>query len=305
MKKLKHTRLGAVIIALLALMLVAAGCASEDSSGDDESSNGGGGDKTVTLGIIGSWTDGKSTAYLWKNILEKEGYTVEIKDIADAAPLYTGLAKGDIDVYPSAWSDATHKSYMDKYGDDLTDLGTYYDNAKLTLAVPTYSDLESIEDLKGKGAEFDGKIIGIEPGAGLTKITKENVIPDYDLGDEFKLVESSTASMLTELKKATDDKKEIVVTLWRPFWANSEFPVKDLEDPKGALGESEGLHEMANKDWAADNPEVADMMGKLKLDDQAYGDLENMVVNEFGEGKEEEAIEAFLEEHPEVEESLK
>lgn len=47
---------------------------------------------------------------------------------------------------------------MEKYGDDIEDLGKYYENAKLTLAVPEYSELNSIEDLVGKGGEFDGKI---------------------------------------------------------------------------------------------------------------------------------------------------
>ena len=67
--------------------------------------SGGGGrqQRPVTLGFIPSWTDGLSTAYLWKDLLEESGYTVEIAEITDAAPLYTGLAEGDIDVYPSAW----------------------------------------------------------------------------------------------------------------------------------------------------------------------------------------------------------
>ena len=60
------------------------------------------------------------------------------------------LANGDVDIYPSAWPEVTHKQYMDEYGDQLEDLGAYYDNAKLTIAVPSYSNINSIEDLKGK-----------------------------------------------------------------------------------------------------------------------------------------------------------
>ena len=54
---------------------------------------------------------------------------------------------------------------------------------------------------------------------------------------------SSTPAMLTELKEAIDAEEDIVGDAWRPFWANNAFPVKDLEDPKGALGEAEGLHD--------------------------------------------------------------
>ncbi|MFI2486735.1 glycine betaine ABC transporter substrate-binding protein [Promicromonospora kroppenstedtii] len=279
-------RIGAAALALgLGLSLTA--CASGDESGGD-------GDKTITLGIIPSWTDGLSTAYLWKNILEEDGYTVEITEINDAAPLYTGLAEGDIDIFPSAWPEVTHAAYMDEYGDDLEDLGTYYDGAKLTMAVPEYSELQSIEDLIGKSADYDGKIVGIEAGAGLTKATQEQVIPEYGLDEDgWTLQTSSTPAMLNALDEAVQAEEDIVVTLWRPFWANNTFPVRDLEDPKGALGEAEGLHELATAGFSEEFPEVAEMIGKAKLDDEQYGSLEDQVVNEH-EGDPAAGVEAWL-----------
>jgi glycine betaine/proline transport system substrate-binding protein len=266
-------RIGAATAALT-LTLGLTACGSGEQSGD-------GGDQTITMGIIPSWTDGLSTAYLWKNILEQDGYTVEIEEINDAAPLYTGLAEGDIDVYPSAWPEVTHKSYMDEYGDDIEDLGAYYDDAKLTMAVPEDSDLTSIEDLVGKSADYDGKIVGIEAGAGLTKAVQEQVIPQYGLDEDgWELQTSSTPAMLNALEEAVDAEEDIVVTLWRPFWANNTFPVRDLEDPKGALGEPEGLHELATAGFSEEFPEVAEMMANAKLDDEQYGSLEDQVVNQ-------------------------
>jgi len=300
MKK-KFTALAAFgAVASLAL----AGCASGGAGGTGGTGGGdtGGdtGDKgTITLGFLPSWTDGLSTAYLLENKLEEIGYNVEMKTLTDAGPLYTGLAQGDVDIYPSAWPEVTHASYMEEYGDDIEDLGAYYDDAKLTIAVPEYSDLTSIEDLKGKGAQFDGKIIGIEPGAGLTKATTA-MLPEYGLDSEYELVTSSTAAMLTELKKATDAEQDIVVTLWRPFWANNAFPVKDLEDPKGAMGEPEALHFLGTKGFSEEFPEAAELIAGIKLDDEQYGDLEDLVVNEYGEGKEREAIAAWLEKYPDV-----
>jgi glycine betaine/proline transport system substrate-binding protein len=293
-KFLAITALGA------AATLALAGCSGDGmggTGGGSGSGSEGGGDKgTITLGFLPSWTDGLSTAYLLQDQLEKIGYTVEMKTLTEAGPLYTGLAQGDVDIYPSAWPELTHKSYMDEYGDDIEDLGAYYDNAKLTIAVPEYSELTSIEDLAGKGAEFGGKIIGIEPGAGLTAQTQK-MMPEYGLDGEYELVTSSTAAMLTELKSATDAEKDIVVTLWRPFWANDAFPLKDLEDPKGAMGEAEALHFLGTKGFAEEFPEAAELIEKIKLDDEQYGALEDLVVNEFGEGKEAEAVDAWLEEH--------
>lgn len=293
-KFLTITALGA------AATLALAGCSGDGmggTGGGSGSGGEGGGDKgTITLGFLPSWTDGLSTAYLLQDQLEKIGYTVEMKTLTEAGPLYTGLAQGDVDIYPSAWPELTHKSYMDEYGDDIEDLGAYYDNAKLTIAVPEYSELNSIEDLAGKGAELDGKIYGIEPGAGLTAQT-QSMMPEYGLDGEYELVTSSTAAMLTELKSATDAQKDIVVTLWRPFWANDAFPVKDLEDPKGAMGEAEALHFLGTKGFAEQYPEAAELIEKIKLDDEQYGSLEDLVVNEYGEGKEADAVDAWLEEH--------
>jgi glycine betaine/proline transport system substrate-binding protein len=274
-----------------AASLALAGCSGDGMGGTGSGSDGGdagSGDKgTITLGFLPSWTDGLSTAYLLQDQLEKIGYTVEMKTLTEAGPLYTGLAQGDVDIYPSAWPE---------YGDDIEDLGAYYDNAKLTIAVPEYSELTSIEDLAGKGAEFDGKIFGIEPGAGLTAQTQK-MMPEYGLDGEYELVTSSTAAMLTELKSATDKNEDIVVTLWRPFWANDAFPLKDLEDPKGAMGDAEALHFLGTKGFAEEFPEAAELIEKIKLDDEQYGSLEDLVVNEYGEGKEADAVDAWLEEY--------
>ncbi|KQR48613.1 glycine/betaine ABC transporter substrate-binding protein [Microbacterium sp. Leaf161] len=283
-----------------AASLALAGCASDGAGGTTEFGGGGGGSTgekgTITLGFLPSWTDGLSTAYLLQDQLEKIGFTVEMKTLTEAGPLYTGLAQGDVDVFPSAWPEITHAEYMATYGDSIEDLGTYYDNAKLTIAVPEYTDIDSIEDLASAGDQFGGKIFGIEPGAGLTAQTQK-MMPEYGLDSSYELVTSSTAAMLTELKSATEKKEDIVVTLWRPFWANDAFPLKDLEDPTGAMGEAEGLHFLGTDGFAEEFPEAAELIEKIKLDDAQYGSLEDLVVNEFGEGREAEAVDAWLEEH--------
>lgn len=295
--KLRGTvRAVAAVTAALVLSLGLAACGSDDEKGGGDGKASG----TITLGFIPSWTDGLSTAYLLENRLEELGYEVKMQTLTEPAPLYAGLAQGDVDIYPSAWSEFTHKSYMDEFGDKIEDLGAYYDNAKLTMAVPEYSKLQSIEDLKDNADALDGRIVGIEAGAGLTKTVQEQVIPQYDLAGDFKLITSSTPAMLAELKKATDAQKEIVVTLWRPFWANSAFPVRDLEDPKGALGDSEGLHFLATKGFSDKYPDAAKLIESIQLDDEQYGSLEDMVVNEYGEGKEAEAVEAWLKANPDA-----
>lgn len=315
-KRLRTT----LIAATAALGLVLAGCGSDDDGGDDAATGGGdatgtsadggetttaaeggGGDcSTVILGYIPSWTDGLSTAWLLDNMLTEAGYTVEHQELNEPGVLYTALAEGDVDVYPSAWPEVTHASYMEEYGDSIEDLGTYYDNAKLTMAVPEYVDISSIEELADNADMFENRIVGIEAGAGLTEAVETGVIPTYGLDEAgFSLETSSTTGMLAELDSATQAEEPIVVTLWRPFWANAAYPVKDLEDPEGALGDSEGLHFLARSGFSDDCPDVAAAVGEISLDDETYGAMEDTVVNQF-EGEPAEGISAFLEENPDA-----
>ncbi|MGV9195449.1 glycine betaine ABC transporter substrate-binding protein [Microbacterium sp. MC2] len=281
-----------------AASLTLAGCAAaggDTTAGGDDSTGAGG---TITLGFLPSWTDGLSMAYLAEDQLEKLGYDVEMEELSEAGPLYTALAQGDVDVYPSAWPQVTHAEYMAEYGDDLEDLGAYYDGAVLTIAVPAYmDDINSLEDLVGQADRFDGKIIGIEPGAGLTGVTQNSMMPAYGLDEEYELVTSSTAGMLATLDTAVAAEEDIVVTLWRPFWAYNSWEMKDLEDPKGAMGEPETLNFIAHNGVSDEFPEAAELFGKITLDDEQYGALEGLVTSDEWEGDPAGAVDAWIAEH--------
>jgi len=247
--------------------------------------------KTVNIGWI-PWGEDIAATYLWKNILEGQGYTVELTQL-DLAFLYAGLAQGDLDLFLDAWLPQTHRDYWDQYGDQLEELTTWYDKGLLTWAVPTYVDVDSIADLKGKADTFNGEIIGIEPGAGLTRVSREDVKPGYEL-DGYEIVEGSTPAMLSELDRATSRGEPIVVTLWRPHWAYAAYDIKDLEDPKGLLGEAENLKALARPGFSEDFPTLAEWMGNFKMSDEALASLEQLVLNDYDIGEEPAAVEEWL-----------
>ncbi|HET9501676.1 MAG TPA: glycine betaine ABC transporter substrate-binding protein [Marmoricola sp.] len=272
---MKKTKLGAALVCVLAMVATMAGCAtgnSEEGGGDGGSADG----KQLTIGYI-NWDEDVAVTHLWKKVLEDKGYDVEMKQIADAGPTFVGLDRGDIDLFFDAWLPATHETYWEKYGEDLTDIHTWYDEAPLTIAVPDYMDVKSLADLKSIGDKVDKTIVGIEPGAGLTRTTKESMMPEYGL-DGWTLKTSSTASMLAALKKATAAKQPIVVTLWRPHWAYTQFPIRDLKDPKGAMGEPDGIHAVGKQSFGEDFPKIAEMIKNFHLDDKTLGSLEKAVL---------------------------
>ena len=87
-------------------------------------------------------------------------------------------------------------------------------------------------------------------------------------------------AMLSALKKATDAKKPIIVTLWHPHWAYSAFPIKDLKDPDGAMGKAEKIHVIGRNGFGKDFPELNAALARFKIDDKTLASLENTVLQE-------------------------
>ena len=117
-----------------------AGCggAKEDAKEVPEGATPGNQDITITLGQT-PWTSTVPPTYVAKQILEDMGYKVAIQE-AEAGVVYTGLASGQIDVFMDSWLPDTHKNYMDKYGDKITDTAISYPNGELGWVVSNLYD---------------------------------------------------------------------------------------------------------------------------------------------------------------------
>ncbi|MEU0058325.1 ABC transporter permease/substrate binding protein [Streptomyces sp. NPDC006334] len=251
--------------------------------------------KEITIGYI-PWDEGIASTFLWKELLEERGFDVKTTQYA-AGPLYTGLATGQIDFQTDSWLPTTHAEYWKKHGKQLDDLGQWYGPTSLELTVPSYmKDVNSLADLKGKYARFGGKITGIEPSAGMMGLLKDKVLREYGLGD-YKVVDGSTPAMLAELKRAYAKKAPIVVTLWSPHWAYSEYGLKKLKDPRGAWGKGDGVHTLSRKGFAADNPEVGKWLANFSMTEKQLTGLEAEIQN-AGKGKEQDAVRGWLKKNP-------
>lgn len=79
-------------------------------------------------------------------VLEAQGFDVTMTPL-DNAVMWSAVAEGQADAMVAAWLPATHASQFEKYGEDLVDLGENLTGAKVGFVVPSYMDIDSIEDL--------------------------------------------------------------------------------------------------------------------------------------------------------------
>lgn len=296
MKKTTSILGGIALAAAAALTL--SGCAG--GTGDTAAS--GGEKKSIEIAVFNGWDEGIAASYLWQSILEDKGYDVKLT-YADVAPVYQGLARGDFDLVLDTWLPTTHADYMKRYGDKVEDLGAWNDDARLTIAVNKDAPIDSLDQLAGAADQFGGRIVGIEPGSGLMRITGDDVVPGYGL-EGMQLVESSTPAMLAELKKATDAGQNIAVTLWRPHWAYNAFPIKDLADPKGLLGSAESIHSVASTSFATDHPEVHGWISNFSMPTDTLASLEDVMFNQNSGDDYAPVVKQWIAQHQEWVDSL-
>ena len=262
--------LGATGLVALAGCSTDAGPAATVANGDA---------RDVSIAVFNGWPEGEAVSHLWAAVLEDKGYDVALEYV-DVVPGFVGLSAGDYDLNMDVWLPGTHADYVAEYGDNIVDLGAWNTDATLNIAVNADAPIDSLSELADNADLFGNRIVGIEPGAGLTGITEDSVMPTYGL-DSFELTTSSTAGMLAELTAATDAGENIAVTLWHPHWAYAAFPLKDLTDPEGALGDAEGLHSFSRTGFGDDYPTLDGWIQNFTMDSAPLDSLQNDM---FGSG---------------------
>ena len=101
---------------------------------------------------------------------------------------------------------------------------------------------------------FNGRVIGIEPGAGLMSASEE-AIAEYGLTD-YTLMDGSSATMAAALGEAIANEEWVIVTGWTPHWKFAQWDLKYLEDPKGIFGGAEQIHTLVRTGLEGDMPDV-------------------------------------------------
>jgi glycine betaine/proline transport system substrate-binding protein len=291
LKKLK------VSLLLLLSFVLLVGCSSGASTSGE---NGGEDSKDVTISFgVTPWTSTIPPTKVAKLLLEDMGYTVK-ETSADAGGVYTGLSKGDLDVFMDAWLPDMHANYMEKFGDKLEDTAVSYTDGELGWVIPTYVEgIESVEDLKGKEDLFGGKVYGIEEGAGMS-VTSQKMIEE--LGLDFEYVSSSEGGMIAQAQRLMAKEEPVLFLGWRPHPMFANYDLKVLPSPEGFFETSE-VHVITNKDFKEKAPEAYELLSNWSMN---VSDIEKMIVEiEDNNRDAEEVAQEWIDNHPDEVKAIK
>lgn len=133
-------------------------------------------------------------------------------------------------------------------------------------------------------------ITGVEPGAGLTQLTK-NTLEEYENLEGWELQESSTVGMLAALEDAIRKQEPIIVSGWSPHWKFAAYDLKFLEDPKGTFGGIENIQTIVRKGLKEDMPDAYKILDNFTWEVE---DIESVVLSSQ-EIPIEEAVKTWLE----------
>ena len=220
--------------------------------------------KTLKIVYV-DWDCAVASSNLVKAVLEDRfGYRVELLPVSQET-MWANIASGEADAMVAAWLPDTHAETYAKVKNQVDMLGNLVSGSRLGLAVPDYVSLRSIDELDANADKFNGRIVGIDPGAGLMRLAAK-ALKDYEI-TQLQLVPGSGASMAASLADAISKREWIVITAWSPHWMFSRWPMHYLDDPMGSLGKDESIFKFGRKGLKKDHPEAWAFLSNFRFED--------------------------------------
>lgn len=247
MKLIKLLKIGIAFICLI--VLTACGSEKEDTKNTEKGE--------INLAYV-EWDTEVASTHVVGQVLEDLGYKVTLTPL-DNGIMWEALANGEVDGMVSAWLPQTHAPQVEKYNNKIENLGENLTGAKIGLVVPSYMDVDSIEDLTNQANQT---ITGIEPGANMMATT-ENAYKEYKNLEGWNVLTSSAGAMTAALSQAISNNEEIIITGWSPHWIFNAYDLKYLDDPKGLYGTEEYIGTFARNGLKEDAPEAYSVLDRF------------------------------------------
>jgi glycine betaine/proline transport system substrate-binding protein len=254
---------GFAFVAALALSLVRGPAAAEPAA-------------PVRL-VHADWSSSVASSHLACAVIrERLGMPCELRRV-DAEAMWELTAQGEADAFLSAWLPDTHAHYLAQFGDRLSDLGPNLEGTRTGLVVPAvsagrqtgglgmrtrpYVTVDSIPALAAHREALSGRIVGIDPKAGIMRATEE-ALHVYGL-EGFRLIPGSETAMTDALADAIGRQEWIVVTGWTPHWMFGRWSLRFLDDPQNVYGGTGSIHTMTRPGLEVERPEVQQFLDRF------------------------------------------
>jgi glycine betaine/proline transport system substrate-binding protein len=216
-----------------------------------------------------------------QEVLERSGQPFVLVE-GSHGEIYPKLGTGEIDILAASWLPNAHAGLFAKVKDQTFMLSKLYGGAQLYLAVPDYApaEVQSVADLAKPdvAAKFDKTILSIGATSGLS-IGAAKMMDSYGLkaaGYEFKPGEAR--DWIANFRKAVEEKRNVVMPLWRPQWLNAAYKVRVLADPQKVFGDGDEAFLVARNDLKAKlKPEVLARLQKIVLSVEAVTEMDRLV----------------------------
>lgn len=244
------------------------------------------------------WSCATAASNVVKAVLsEKMGYDCRLVPMG-AEAVWLSTASGDMDGFVCAWLPSLHQHFYAKTGSNVVDLGPNMEGTRVGLVVPDYVSVDSITGLEPNAGKFENRIVGIDPGAGIMRMTRQ-AVNDYGISG-MELTAGSGAGMTKILGEKIKKHEWVVVTGWTPHWKFAKWDLKYLRDPKNVYGGAEAIHTVVRKGLRQDMPLVYRFLDSFRW---APEDIQLVMAMIHESGRPYESAVKWVDAHPDKVES--
>jgi len=241
-----------------------------------------------------NWDTGYFQAEIYKQALEKMGYTVTDPKTMKPSVFYLAAAAGDLDLWVNGWF-STHDTYIKEAKGKVKAVGNVMAKGGLQgyLVDKKTADklgIKSVMDIKKHAKQFDsngdGKadMVACPPGWGCEKqITKH--FAELGLGDFINPVQADYSASMADAIAKYKNGKSILVYTWTPNWTvgalklgkdivwidvpySKTKTVKVANATKSKINMGFGADDIraaANVDFLKANPKIEKMLKKASI----------------------------------------
>ncbi len=255
---MKRKTISILLVLIFTLSLVSVGAGTAIAAEDSD---------TIDFGYV-QWPGVTVKTHVAKKVLDHLGYETAMTSGSQAI-VFKGMDTGDLDVFLGNWM-PTMKIHFDEYQKKGTVKAVRNNllDVVYKTAVPEYvyeAGVQSLADLNEYADKFNKTVYGIEPGNEGNLIIKDAIDNNtYNL-EGWTLQSSSTAGMLTSVKRAVNNEEWIAFNGWKPHYMNVMFDLRYLDDPEGIWGSGERVQTVVRTGYEEENPNVYKFLEQFKV----------------------------------------